>query len=151
HHGMREVFQRVHDGAIGDLMALQCSYNTGVLWHKSLKEKEAKRWSDLEWQVRNWLYFTWLSGDFIVEQHVHSLDKMAWAMKNTYPVKAVGLGGRQVRTAPDFGHIFDHHAVVYEYANGAKLFSYCRQQAGCANDVSDHLFGTRGTCDIDAG
>src|SRR5205807_6269483 len=100
--------------------------------------------------VRNWLYFTWLSGDFNVEQHIHSLDKMAWVMKDEYPVKAIGLGGRQVRTAPDYGHIFDHHSVVYEYANGVKLFSNCRQQDGCANDVSDHIFGTRGVCHIDA-
>src|SRR5262249_17846037 len=62
--------------------------------------------------------------------------------------QAIGTGGRQVRTGPEFGHIFDHHTVVYEYANGVKLFSYCRQQAGCAHDISDHLFGTRGTCNI---
>ena len=69
----------------------------------------------MEWQLRNWLYFTWLSGDHIVEQHIHSLDKMAWAMKDEPPIKAVGLGGRQVRTGPEFGHIFDHHSVVYEW------------------------------------
>lgn len=148
HHGMRATFQQVHEGKIGDLVALQCTYNTGSLWHRSLKEKQEKNWSDMEWQVRNWLYFTWLSGDHIVEQHIHSLDKMAWAMKDEAPVRAYGVGGRQVRTAPDFGHIFDHHAVVFEYANGVKMFSMCRQQAGCANDVSDHLMGTLGTCDV---
>jgi predicted dehydrogenase len=148
HPGMRETVKRIHDGAIGDIVALQATYNTGSLWHRSLAEKQQKGWSGMEWQLRNWLYFTWLSGDFNVEQHCHSLDKMAWVMKNEYPVRAVGLGGRQVRTEPDFGHIFDHHAVVYEYANGVKCFSYCRQQAGCANDISDHLFGTKGVCDI---
>ena len=81
--------------------------------------------------MRNWYYFTWLSGDHIVEQHIHSLDKAAWVMKDAYPVAAVGLGGRQVRTDPKFGHIFDHHAVVFEYANGTKLFSYCRQMQNC--------------------
>ena len=150
HHGMRETMKRVHGGDIGDLVALHTQYDTGPLWVKTLKEKEEKGWSDMEWQMRNWLYFTWLSGDHIVEQHVHSLDKMAWALKNEYPVKAIGLGGRQVRTAPDYGHIFDHHAVVFEYANGVRLFSYCRQQAGCKNDVSDTIMGTKGTCHINA-
>jgi predicted dehydrogenase len=131
---------------IGDLTALQCTYNTGGLW--SFKREPG--WSDMEWQLRNWLYFTWLSGDFNVEQHVHSLDKMAWAMKNEYPIRAVGSGGRQVRTDPQYGHIFDHHTVVYEYANGVKLFAACRQQVGCAQDVSDHIMGTKGTCHIDA-
>src|SRR5262249_32243559 len=150
HHNMREAFKRLHDGAVGDIVALHTQYNTGALWHRSLKEKEAKGWSDMEWQLRNWLYFTWLSGDHIVEQFVHSLDKMAWAMKDEYPVRAVGLGGRQVRTAPDFGHIFDHHAVVYEYPSGAQVFAYTRQPAGCAEDVSDYVLGSRGSCHINA-
>ncbi|MEX2561213.1 MAG: gfo/Idh/MocA family oxidoreductase, partial [Pirellulales bacterium] len=98
--------------------------------------------------LRNWLYFTWLSGDHNVEQHVHSLDKAAWAMRDEPPVKAFGLGGRQVRVQPEFGHIYDHHAVVYEYANGVKLFSFCRQQDGCANDVHDYVMGTKGTADV---
>jgi predicted dehydrogenase len=146
HAGPRGAFQRVLDGAVGDIVALQCAYNTGALWHKSLQEKAEKGWSDMEWQLRNWLYFTWLSGDHIVEQAIHSIDKMAWAMKDQHPIRATGLGGRQVRTAPDFGHIFDHHSVVYEFANGVKLFHTCRQQASCANDVTDHVFGTKGTC-----
>jgi predicted dehydrogenase len=145
-HGMREAFRRVHEGAIGDITTLQCTYDTGGLWMIPRRNG----WSDMEAQVRNWLYYTWLSGDFNVEQHIHSLDKMAWVMKDEYPVKAIGLGGRQVRTSPDYGHIYDHHSVVYEYANGVKLFSNCRQQDGCANDVSDHIFGTRGVCHIDA-
>jgi predicted dehydrogenase len=144
--GMRETMARVHEGAIGDIVALQCTYNVGGLWYRSLKEKEAQGWGDMEWQIRNWLYFTWLSGDHNVEQHIHSLDKMAWAMKDEYPVRAYGVGGRQARTAPDFGHIYDHHAVVYEYANGVRCFSMCRQQPGTAADVSDHIFGTLGMC-----
>jgi predicted dehydrogenase len=144
HGGMRETFARIHEGVLGEIVTLQCTYNTGTLWHRNREPG----WSDMEWQVRNWLYFTWLSGDFNVEQHVHSLDKMAWAMRDQYPVKAVGLGGRQVRTGPEFGHVFDHHAVVYQYANGVKCFSSCRQQAGCENDVTDHVMGTLGTCDV---
>jgi predicted dehydrogenase len=146
--GMREVFKRVHEGAVGDIQTMQTSYITGELWHVDRNDD----WSDIEWQCRNWLYFTWLSGDFNVEQHIHSLDKMAWVMKNEYPVKAVGLGGRQSRTQPEFGHIFDHHSVVYEYKNGVRCFSNCRQQPGDIKlDVSDHIWGTKGVCHIETG
>jgi predicted dehydrogenase len=116
----------------------------GGLWFR----KKEEPWSDMEWQLRNWLYFTWLSGDHIVEQHVHSLDKMAWAMQDQPPKSAVGMGGRQVRTGAEFGHIFDHHAVVFEYGNGVKLFSFCRQQDGTHKDVSDCVLGTEGVCDV---
>jgi predicted dehydrogenase len=140
----RETMKRVHDGAVGDIVALHTNYNTHGLWYK----KRGPGMSDMEWQLRNWLYFTWLSGDHIVEQHIHSLDKMAWAMRDEPPAKAFGLGGRQSRTQPEFGHIFDHHAVCFEYKNGVKLFSYCRQQDGTANDVTDYVLGTAGTCDV---
>ncbi|HEV7223356.1 MAG TPA: Gfo/Idh/MocA family oxidoreductase [Pirellulales bacterium] len=140
----RETMQRIHDGAIGEIVAMNVNYNTGTLWNHPRKPE----WSDMEWQVRNWLYFTWLSGDHNVEQHVHSLDKAAWAMKDEPPLKAYGLGGRQVRVQPEFGQIFDHHAVVYEYASGVKLFAYTRQQAGCSVDVSDYIMGTKGTADL---
>lgn len=140
----QELIKRVHDGAIGDILAMQVSYNTGTLWHKGHDPK----WSQMEFQLRNWLYFTWLSGDFNVEQHVHSLDKAAWAMRDEPPVKATGLGGRQVRVEPQWGNVFDHFAVVYEYANGVKLFAQCRQMAGCSVDVSDHLIGNRGSAEM---
>jgi predicted dehydrogenase len=137
----REIIRRIHDGAIGQIVALHTTYNTGAT---GTRRERQPGWSDMEWQMRNWYYFTWLSGDHNVEQHVHSLDKMAWAMgENQYPVRAVGLGGRQVRT--DIGNIFDHHSVVYEFANGVRCHSYCRQQPGCANEVSDFVTGTNGT------
>jgi predicted dehydrogenase len=98
----------------------------------------------MEYHMRNWYYFTWLSGDFNVEQHVHLLDLCSWAMNNEYPVSAMGTGGRQVRTGPEYGNIYDHHAVIYEYKNGAKLFATCRQQAGCAGDISATIYGTKG-------
>jgi len=144
HNGMREVMSHLRDGGIGDTVALHTSYYTGTLWHVD----RTPQMKDMEWQLRNWLYFTWLSGDHIVEQHIHSLDKMAWAMGDQYPVSATGTGGRQVRVEPQFGHIFDHHAVTFEYANGVKCFSYTRQQAGCRNDVTDHIMGTQGVCHI---
>ena len=143
-HAKREVMQRVHEGAVGDIIALQCTYNTGFLWSHPRKPE----WSDMEWQLRNWLYFTWLSGDHNVEQHIHSLDKMMWAMQDVPPKQVAGTGGRQVRTDKAFGNIFDHHCCVYEWANGVKLFANCRQQDGCASDVSDFVFGTKGTAEI---
>ncbi len=143
-HAKREVMQKVHEGAVGDIRALHCTYNTGFLW----SHPRQKGWSDMEWQLRNWLYFTWLSGDHNVEQHIHSLDKMMWAMKDVPPKKCVGTGGRQVRTDPAFGNIFDHHSVVYEWDDGLKLFAYCRQQDGCAAEVSDFVIGTKGTAEI---
>ncbi|MHB1035646.1 MAG: Gfo/Idh/MocA family protein [Pirellulales bacterium] len=140
----RETMKRVLDGAIGDIMAMQVTYNAGELWHRGRKPE----WSEMEYQMRNWYYFTWLSGDHNVEQHIHSLDKAAWAMRDEPPVKATGLGGRQVRTDAKYGNIFDHHAVVYEYANGVRLYSFCRQQNGCSADVSDHFMGTKGRCNV---
>ena len=143
-HGKRETMKRVHDGQIGDIVAMHTNYLARGLWHKPRKEG----WSDMEWQLRNWLYFTWLSGDHIVEQHIHSLDKMAWAMKDAHPLKAVGLGGRQSRTGDEFGHIFDHHSVIFEFPGGVKLFSFTRQQNGTDTDVNDYLIGTKGTCSV---
>ncbi len=144
HHAKQATFRQIHEGAIGDIVAMQCSYLTGPLWHV----KRTPAMSDMEWQLRNWLYFTWLSGDHIVEQHIHSLDKMMWAMKDVPPARASGTGGRQVRTGPEFGHIYDHFSIVYEWANGVKAFGRCRQQEGTAHDINDYLMGTEGTCDV---
>jgi predicted dehydrogenase len=144
HEPKREFFKRVHDGAIGDIVALHSTYNAHGLWNKPRQPN----WSDMEWQVRNWLYFTWLSGDHIVEQAVHSIDKMAWAMKDVPPLQASGTGGRQVRTGKEYGNIFDHHAVVYEWANGVKGFHFCRQQNDAQSEVTDYILGTQGTASI---
>jgi predicted dehydrogenase len=139
-----ELIQRVRDGAIGDIRAMQVTYNTGTLWHRG----NDPSWSEMEYQMRNWYYFTWLSGDFNVEQHVHSLDKAAWAMNDEPPVQATGIGGRQVRVDEKWGNIYDHFCVVYEYAGGVKLFSRCRQMGGCSSDVSDHLIGSKGSAEM---
>jgi predicted dehydrogenase len=104
--------------------------------------------SDMEWQMRNWPYFTWLSGDYNVEQHCHSLDKMMWVMRDTPPLRAYGVGGRQTRTGAEFGHIFDHMAVVYEFANNVRCFAFCRQQVGTYGETTDHIIGTRGRANL---
>jgi myo-inositol 2-dehydrogenase / D-chiro-inositol 1-dehydrogenase len=145
HHqaGYLETIKRIHDGAIGEIVGGRAYWNQGDLWHRGRKPE----WSDTEWQLRNWYYFTYLCGDHIVEQHVHNIDVVNWAM-NAWPVRAVGTGGRQVRTSPDYGHIYDHFAVDFEYENGVHLLSMCRQQAGCANSVSEALVGTKGTSQV---
>ncbi|MCC6417965.1 MAG: Gfo/Idh/MocA family oxidoreductase [Gemmataceae bacterium] len=136
----REMMRRLHDGAIGDPHTLQANDLRGRIWVFPRQEG----WTDMYWQMRNWYYFAWLSGDFNVEQHVHNLDVCAWALRDQYPIKAVGLGGRQVRTGPEYGHIYDHFSVIYEYANGTKVFSHTRQQTGCRNDITVYASGTRG-------
>ena len=145
-YGERAIMERIHDGEIGAPMGLHNTYNTGPIWVKPRQPGQ----TDLEYQLRNWYYFAWLSGDHIVEQAVHSLDKMAWAMKDVPPVRCVAHGGRQVRTGIEYGHIYDHFSVVYEYASGARGFHFCRQQAGCANDNSDYIIGTKGIAKIKA-
>lgn len=145
HFPKRETFSRVLDGSIGNVMSIYNTYNTGPLWSHSRQEG----WTDLEYQLRNWYYFTWLSGDHIAEQAVHSLDMMSWAMGDVTPVKAVASGGRQVRTGEEFGHIYDHFSVVYEYENGSKGFHFSRQQGGCANSYAVEMFGDQGHCMVD--
>jgi len=139
-YGFQALVKRIHDGAIGRVHTLQANDYRGTIW---LRERQPD-WTDMHWQMRNWYYFTWLSGDFNVEQHVHFLDVCAWVMNNRYPVRAVGMGGRQQRTGAEYGNIFDHHSVVYEYEDGAKLFSNTRQMRGCKNDMSAQVVGSKG-------
>lgn len=141
HNAMREMFKRIHDGDIGEIVTIEANYITGTLWHLP----KTPEMTDMEWQIRNWLYFTWLSGDHICEQTIHTIDKITWAMKNTYPKTAIGMGGRQVRTGPDFGNIYDHHAVAYEYENGVKAYCFTRQMKDCDNTNSFHVYGTKGS------
>lgn len=136
----RELMNRVHEGAIGDIVALHTTrYGHGV-WVKPRKPGM----TDMEYQMRNWYYFTWLSGDFNVEQFVHQLDQMAWFMKDEYPVRCYSTGGRQARTGEDFGHIYDHFSSVFEYANGVRLFSTTRHQPGCDSVYNSMAMGTKG-------
>ncbi len=134
-----ETIKRIHDGAIGEIVAAQVYWNQGSLWNFARKPE----WSDTEWQLRNWLYFTWLSGDHIVEQHVHNLDVANWVI-GALPIKATAMGGRQARTGAEYGHIYDHFAVEYEYPNGVRLMSMCRQQDGTSSQVGERVLGTKG-------
>jgi len=136
----QETIQRIRDGALGEIVYARCYWNGGEIW---VIDRQPG-WSDLEWQYRNWNYFTWLSGDHIVEQHVHNLDIMNWVL-GAHPVRAVsGVGGRQVRTGPQHGHIFDHFAVEFEYPGEVRMVSQCRQTNGCDNKVEEAVVGTLG-------
>ena len=142
--GVNAVIDQIKGGAIGDIVAMQENYLAGTLWHRGSNEE----WSDMEYQMRNWLYFTWLSGDHISEQHIHSLDKALWLMDDTPPVKAYGTGGRLVRVNDKWGNVYDHFATVFEWKNGVKCFSHCRQMEGCYTDVNDYIIGTKGRARI---
>jgi predicted dehydrogenase len=134
-----EMMKRVADGQIGDIVAAQCYWNQGELWVK----ERLPGMSEMEWQCRNWLYFSWLSGDHIVEQHVHNIDVVNWAM-GAMPKNVMGMGGRQVRVAPQYGNIFDHFFVEFEYPNGVRVTSSCRQIKGCADRIEERIVGTKG-------
>jgi predicted dehydrogenase len=143
-NGFRETVRRLQDGAVGEVLALLANDYRSGRWSKPRQPG----WSEMYYQMRNWNNFTWLSGDFNVEQHVHILDVCAWVMKERYPVQAVGMGGRQVLTGPEYGQLYDHFSVVYEYSDGAKLVGNCRQQPGCKNDISVQVLGTRGRAEL---
>lgn len=143
-NGEREFFRRVHAGEIGEVRAVYGSYMGGSPWVKARKEG----WSDLEYQLRNWLYFTWLSGDHLVEQAIHSVDKMLWAFQDATPVRAWAMGGRQQRVEEEYGHVFDHFAVGYEFSNERMGTIFCRQQAGTWSDSGERVIGTKGTGQI---
>ena len=142
-YGVQETMKRVLDGAIGEIKSIQETYLTSPLSYYPRQPK----WTEMEYQLRNWQYFVWLSGDFNTEQHVHSLDKASWAMHDQPPLRAWGIGGRQCRD-PKQGNVYDHHAVTYEYPSGVHVHSYCRQIAGCPSDVNDIFFGAKGRASI---
>jgi len=140
----REMIKRIHGGQIGDITAIHTTFLTGELWDRSGQAK-TKDPTELDYQMRMWYYFTWLSGDFLVEQAIHNVDKAHWLM-GELPISATGLGGRQVRTEEKYGNIWDNFSIVYEYANGAKVFLQCRQMPGrVVSDNNDHVMGTKGT------
>jgi predicted dehydrogenase len=152
HHqkGYIETMKRLHDGAIGDITSMRAYWNGATPWVKKredLEKQYGRKLTEMEYQMRNWYYFTWICGDHIVEQHIHNLDVINWVKKGA-PIKAQGLGGCEVRKGPDYGEIFDHHAVEFEYEDGSRCSSYCRHIVGCWNSVSEHVQGTKGRCDV---
>ena len=139
-----ELIQKIHDGAIGKLQYTRVYYNCSGVWVRKRKPDQ----TEMQYQVRNWYYFNWLSGDHIVEQHVHDIDVGNWIAQG-HPIEAQGFGGRQVRIGKDFGEIFDHHIVEFTYADGVKMFSYCRHIPNCWDSFSEHAQGTKGKADME--
>ncbi|MBI4326872.1 MAG: Gfo/Idh/MocA family oxidoreductase [Chloroflexi bacterium] len=141
--GRREFYRRIHDGAMGEIRAIHATYLTGPVKPMPPASQRPSGMGDLEWQLQNWYNFVWLSGDGLVEQACHSVDKIAWAMNGLLPIKAVATGGRQIPNHE--GSIFDHIDVFYEYENGARAFMAQRQISNCYSDNSDYLLGATGT------
>ncbi len=135
-----ETVKRILDGAIGEIVEARAYFNIGNIWMIPREEG----WGEMEWQLRNWPYFTWLSGDIIVEQHIHTLDLVNWVL-GEHPIKAYGMGGRLALPSKEYGHIYDHFAVEYEYPSGARMFSQNRQIEGCTNRNGAFVRGTKGT------
>jgi predicted dehydrogenase len=143
---MMEIMKRINRGDIGEIQAGACfRLGDGMSGWGTRRRTE---WSDMEWQIRNWLFYTWLSGDFIAEMHIHNLDQLNWAM-GSHPVKCVGRGGRQSRTDDKYGNIFDHITAEYEYPNGARISYMGCQIDNCSNRMDLRLIGTRGQAYVD--
>ncbi|MFT5285750.1 MAG: myo-inositol 2-dehydrogenase/D-chiro-inositol 1-dehydrogenase [Planctomycetota bacterium] len=142
----RELYKLVNDGALGEIRSIYSTYNAGPNGAHARQEG----WSDMEFQIRNWFNFQWLSGDHITEQAVHSLDKMAWAMQDVSPLSVTAVGGRQARQGAESGNIYDHFSATFEYPNNVKGFHMSRQMVGCAFDNSDWVMGEDGVATISA-
>jgi predicted dehydrogenase len=142
-NGSRETVKRIREGAIGDLIACEAIWSGGELWYV----ERQPGWSDMEYQLRNWYYYTWLSGDFFVEQFVHNLDMINWVV-GEHPVRALGLGGRQARTDPKFGMIYDHFGVEYQYPGGIRCFALDRHTNGSDNRIEEVFLGSKGEAHV---
>ncbi len=146
HNPRRETMKRVKDGEIGPIVAIETTYDSGGVWDPPVTREQVG--SEMEYQLRNWYYYDWLCGDHIVEQAVHAIDTMAWAMGDEPPIRCFGSGGRQVRTDPKYGNIYDHFSIVYEYPNDVRGYHNCRHWKGTDTQVKDFILGAKGMCDV---
>ena len=146
---IQDTFQQIFDGAIGRAVAYHATYYTNPVKPMPPENARPAGMSDMEWQIRNWYNFVWLCGDSIVEQAVHSADKIAWAMHDEPPVSCVGVGGRDIPA--EGGNIYDHFEINYLYPNGLRAFLANRQIEGCYNETSDYILGTDGTLTMGRG
>ena len=142
-----EMMDKIHNGEIGDILCQRVYWNGGGVWDPKRTRDQVK--TEMEYQIWNWYYYNWLCGDHICEQHIHNLDVGCW-VKQDYPVRPHGMGGRQVRIDKRYGEIFDHHAVEYYFKDGSVMISQCRHISGCWSAVSEHGHGTKGFFDLDS-
>lgn len=145
HPGYQETIRRVHDGAIGEIVAVEENFLRGPY---GLYPRRPEYKTEVEYQFANQYHFTWLSGDDVPQSLVHNVDRATWAMKEQVPVKAHGMGGRSASFGEIYGNVFDHHGVVYEYADGVRMYAFCRTQKGCYGESSSFMMGTKGRCSI---
>lgn len=144
-----DVFDRVHKGDIGDIVNYYATYYTNPVKPMPPADTRPAGMSDIEWQIRNWYNFTWTCGDSLVEQAIHSVDKVAWAMKDAPPASCVAVGGRQIPA--NGGNIYDHFEVNYVWPNGVRAIVACRQMEGCYNENGDYIMGSKGQAIIGKG
>lgn len=144
HTGYAETVQRIYDGAIGDIVSIEENF----LRAPYVVIDRAPGLSELEWQCSTQYHFRWLSGDDVPQSLVHNLDRASWVLHDTAPIKCHGLAGRSSMTDPIYGDVFDHHSVVYEFANGTRVYAFCRTTEGCYNETSSMIFGSKGKASI---
>lgn len=142
--GVQETVKRIRDGAIGDVVSIQETYASQPY---GVREREPG-WSELEYQFRNWYHFNWLSGDQTAQQLIHSIDKASWVLGDKPPERVWGMGGRQLCVEPKYGDQYDHHAVIYEYPGGVRVYGFTRDMPGCYREVSDYVIGTKGRANL---
>jgi len=142
HAGWQETIKRIHDGAIGDIVSIQCMFLRAPY---KIEIREPK-FTEVQYQFRNWYHFCWLSGDDFPQSLVHNLDRASWVLKEQMPTWAFGLAGRSASFGEKYGDMFDHHSAVFEYANGTRIYAFCRTQADTYHNYSDIIMGTKGTC-----
>ncbi|MGD0040733.1 MAG: Gfo/Idh/MocA family oxidoreductase, partial [Isosphaeraceae bacterium] len=142
----RETMKQVFDGNIGKVVAIETTYNSQGVWEPRKTREQCA--SEMEYQLRNWYYHSWLSGDHIVEQAIHGIDTMNWVMGDKPPVRCWGVGGRQSRTDPKYGNIWDHFSIVYEYPENVRGYHHCRHWVNTPNQVRDYILGAQGTADV---
>ncbi len=144
HEGYAETVQRIHDGAIGDVVTIEENFLRAP--YVIINRKPGL--TELQWQCSTQYHFRWLSGDDVPQSLVHNLDRSSWVMHNKVPVKCHGLGGRSSMTEPIYGDVFDHHSVIYEFESGVRIYAFCRTTTGCHNDSSSVVLGSKGKADI---
>ncbi|MBU6403010.1 MAG: Gfo/Idh/MocA family oxidoreductase, partial [Verrucomicrobia bacterium] len=144
HPGYIETIQRIHDGAIGQIVAIEENFLRGP--YGVIPRKEGL--NELQWQCSTQYHFTWLSGDDVVQSLVHNLDRASWALGGAVPIKCHGLGGRSAMFEPIYGDVFDHHSVIYEFAGGVRLYAFCRTTMGCYDESSSIILGSQGRASI---
>ncbi|MFA6240133.1 MAG: Gfo/Idh/MocA family oxidoreductase [Candidatus Hydrogenedentales bacterium] len=144
HAGYAETVQRIHDGAIGEIVSLEENF----LREPYVVVDRQEGLNEIQWQCSTQYHFRWLSGDDVPQSLVHNLDRASWVLHDATPVKCHGLGGRSTMTEPIYGDVFDHHSIVYEFENGVRIYAFCRTTKGCYNDNSSIVFGTKGKASI---